>query len=58
MKQKTVASSSKIPSKVKAKTVRLISKDEFVVKLFSKSEKSKILEIISNVEKKRFASLS
>ena len=52
MKQKTVASSSKIPSKAKAKTVRLISKDEFVVKLFSKSEKSKILGIISNVEKK------
>ena len=52
MKQKTVASSSKIPSKISTKTVTSISKDEFVAKLFSKSEKSKISEIISKVEKK------
>jgi hypothetical protein len=52
MRNKTEASSNKIPSKITAKPVRLISKDEFVVKLFSKSEKSKISEIISKVEKK------
>jgi hypothetical protein len=52
MKKKTIASSSKIPSKITTKTVTSISKDEFVAKLFSKSEKSKISEIISKVEKK------
>ena len=52
MKKKTIASSSKIPSKISTKTVTSISKDEFVAKLFSKSEKSKISEIISKVEKK------
>ena len=52
MKKKTIASSSKIPSKITTNTVTSISKDEFVAKLFSKSEKSKISEIISKVEKK------
>jgi hypothetical protein len=52
MKNKTVTSSKKIPSKITAKPVRLISKDEFVVKLFSNSERSKMSEIISKVEKK------
>ena len=52
MKQKTVASSRKKPSKTRTKAVTPISKDEFVTKLFSKTDKSKILESIDKVWKR------
>jgi len=52
VKKKVVASLNKTPKKITASPVNLLSKDEFVVKLFSKSDQSKMSNIIDKVGKK------